>query len=135
MTKLAAPYQVVYRTPAVRFLVIGGLSFLVDFGALWVLLERGVVVPVAASIAWSTGFGINYTLNRVWTFDSDTRVTRSLFRYGVLAAGNLLITAGGLTAVAWLGIPVAPTKVVFTLTLSVVNFSSVPGVGVRGPQS
>lgn len=122
MTRLTAITEAVYRSPAARFLVIGGASFVVDFSVLHALVWNGITVSLAAGAAWSTGFVFNYGLNRVWTFASDAALTRSLFRYSLLAAANLVITVVGLSAVSALGMQLGAAKVGFTVALGIMNF-------------
>jgi putative flippase GtrA len=58
-------------TQAVRFLLTGGLSAIVDFG-LYVLLYRvvGMQPDLAKTIGWAAGTTTAYLLNRRWTFQA-----------------------------------------------------------------
>src|SRR6185369_5587189 len=56
---------------AVRFLIVGGLTFTVDETALFVL--HGVIglwLGLATVLAFAFAFGVNFGLNRVWVFAS-----------------------------------------------------------------
>lgn len=53
-----------------RYLVVGGLAFVVDFGLLYVLTEFvGIHYLASAAIAFLFGMLTNYWLSRVWVFD------------------------------------------------------------------
>lgn len=58
-------------TQAVRFLITGGLSAIVDFG-LYVLLYRiaGMQPDLAKTVGWIAGTTTAYLLNRRWTFQA-----------------------------------------------------------------
>jgi putative flippase GtrA len=58
-------------TQAVRFLLTGGLSAIVDFG-LYVLLYRvvGMQPDLAKTVGWVAGTTTAYLLNRRWTFQA-----------------------------------------------------------------
>jgi putative flippase GtrA len=53
-----------------QYTLVGGLAFLFDFGALFLLTERvGLHYLVSASIAFLIGLATNYLLCIVWIFD------------------------------------------------------------------
>lgn len=58
-----------------KFLVVGGLGFVIDFTIYYLLTEKIVIVPGVASII-SALFAIfsNYNLNNIWTF-KESKVT------------------------------------------------------------
>lgn len=56
-----------------RYLVAGGLAFVVDFGSLYLLTEyAGFHYLVSAAIAFIFGLLTNYLLSRLWVFDRRT---------------------------------------------------------------
>jgi|SRR5579863_3217736 len=56
-----------------RYLVVGGLAFVVDFGFLYVLTEiAGLYYLISAAIAFLFGLLTNYCLSRIWVFDRRT---------------------------------------------------------------
>jgi putative flippase GtrA len=69
-----------YNHHFVRYLLVGGTTFVLDFGIL-VLLHGGMHVGIAAatSVAYWTSIIYNFILNRYWTFDS--REKESLQRH------------------------------------------------------
>ncbi|MDR2906368.1 MAG: GtrA family protein [Bacteroidales bacterium] len=81
-----------------KFCVVGFSGVIVDFGATWLLKEKA---KVNKYIANSTGFILaatsNYFLNRVWTFESQSREIAteyaSFFAIALIGLGlnNLII--------------------------------------------
>jgi putative flippase GtrA len=56
-----------------RYLVVGGLAFVVDFGSLYLLTEfAGLHYLISAAIAFLFGLLTNYCLSRLWVFDRRT---------------------------------------------------------------
>ena len=119
---------------AVRFLIVGGLTFTVDETALFVL--HGVIglwLGLATVLAFAFAFGVNFGLNRVWVFasgrsggtpssSSEPVLGRQLGRYLLLVAVNLLATflfVPGLTA---LGVYYLVSKAVVAGVLAIMNY-------------
>jgi len=56
-----------------RYLVVGGVAFVIDFGSLYVLTEfAGLHYLTSAAVAFLLGLITNYWLSRVWVFDRRT---------------------------------------------------------------
>jgi putative flippase GtrA len=56
-----------------RYLVVGGLAFVVDFGLLYLLTEfAGFHYLISAAMAFLFGLLTNYFLSRLWVFDRRT---------------------------------------------------------------
>ena len=78
---------------AVRFLVVGGLSLVVDTGSLIVFHGwLGIWLPLATTMAFGVAFVVNFGLNRLWAFGSGGHMGRQLTRYGYLVIANLCLT-------------------------------------------
>ena len=69
-----------YRHHFVRYLLVGGTTFIIDFGIL-IGLHGGLKVGIAAatSVAYWVSIIYNFILNRYWTFDA--REKESLQRH------------------------------------------------------
>ncbi|WP_181408429.1 GtrA family protein [Schumannella sp. 10F1B-5-1] len=91
--------RIVISHPALRYLLVGGFCFLVDF-ALLALLKAvlGWPVWIATGVAFLVSFVVTYTLQRLVAFSADTPHGRALVRYAILVAINTvassLIVAG-----------------------------------------
>lgn len=60
-----------------RYLLVGGLAFLVDFGTLWGLTTGlGLHYLVSAALAFLLGLGVNYLLSVVWVFQQRRLASR-----------------------------------------------------------
>lgn len=58
-----------------RFLVVGGISFSVDFGLFTVLYALGVPHLVASATSFSTSVVLNYVLSRRYVFEIQENVS------------------------------------------------------------
>ena len=70
MTEAATP-QLGLRTQLVRFVLTGGLSAIVDYGLLVVLMAFGLEHTPAKILSFIAGTTTAYLINRRWTFNSD----------------------------------------------------------------
>lgn len=88
------------RKEAVRFfkfLVVGTVGFIVDFGTLTFLVEvMGFIPVVANTISFSLAVLSNFTFNRYWTYpDSRSKRRRiQLLQFGVVSIVGLAINNG-----------------------------------------
>jgi putative flippase GtrA len=56
-----------------RYIAVGGVAFVVDFGLLYLLTELlGLYYLISAAIAFLFGLLTNYSLSRLWVFDRRT---------------------------------------------------------------
>jgi len=84
-----------YRHHFIRYLFVGGSTFLIDFGLLIFLHSKeGVRVPVATTIGYWTSVVFNFSLNRWWTFDAgeNKNLHKHIATYGILLAVNYFFT-------------------------------------------
>lgn len=108
---------------AVRYLIVGGLSFAVDFGLLVLLREvlHWEVGPASAT-AFLSSLVFNFLVQRKFSFESAHRTHVSMIRYGLLVVANTLATV---LIVQWL----TPTllgymggKVISTAAMTIWNY-------------
>ncbi len=59
------------RTQLVRFVLTGGLSALVDFGLLVLLMQLGLGHTFAKALSFVAGTTTAYLINRRWTFRAE----------------------------------------------------------------
>lgn len=108
---------------AVRYLIVGGLSFAVDFGLLVLLREVSQwEVGLASATAFLTSLVFNFLVQRKFSFEATHRTHVSMIRYGLLVVANTLATV---LIVQWL----TPTvlgymggKVISTGAMTVWNY-------------
>lgn len=63
--------QPALRTQLIRFIITGGLSAIVDYGLLVVLMAVGLDYVPAKVLSFIAGTTTAYLINRRWTFVSD----------------------------------------------------------------
>lgn len=113
----------VWASSAVRYLFVGGLSFLFDVGVLW-LLHDGlhVPLPVATPIAFLLSFAVTYTLQRTLAFRAADGVAPSVIKYALLVAFNMVATTGIVWAFAAVGAPWLVGKVAAVFATTIWNY-------------
>ncbi len=78
-----------------RYLIVGGVAFLVDFGSLYLLTEWfGLYYLLSAAVAFLLGLTTNYLLSRVWVFDRRTmrNTTLEFLVFAVIGVVGLGLT-------------------------------------------
>ena len=85
-----APTRLALRTQLVRFVVTGGLSAVVDFGLLVVLMNlAGLDHTPAKALSFVAGTTTAYLINRRWTFQAEPskrRFAAVVVLYGITFA-------------------------------------------------
>lgn len=77
-------------TQFLRYVIVGGMAFLVDFGSLYALTEFvGLPYLVSAALAFLLGLFTNYALSISWVFSSRKLGNRWL-EFGVFALIGLV---------------------------------------------
>jgi putative flippase GtrA len=113
------------KTQALRFIITGGLSAIVDFGLYVLGLAAGLNVNVAKSLSFIAGTITAYLINRRWTFQAPPSTSRFIavcvlyaLTYGVQVGINYLFYVR-FAAYPW-RVPVA--FVIAQGTATVINF-------------
>jgi putative flippase GtrA len=103
-----------YRHSFVRYVVIGGTSFVIDFLLLVALHGSvGMNVLVAASISYWTSIIFNFLANRFWTFEAtEQSIMKHVAAYLLLLAANYLFTIAIIALGQQLGIHYTIAKVI-----------------------
>lgn len=107
-----------------RYLLVGGASFALEYGLYW-LLYRWLGLPYlwANSSAYLTVFVVNFLLNRSWTFGSSGHMGRQALLYLLLVLFNLLASNVALYLLVELAqVPALVAKVVVMLMIVSWNF-------------
>jgi putative flippase GtrA len=74
-----------------RYLLVGGSSFLLEYGLFYILLELcSINYLIANSIVYSTVTVINFALNRLWTFRSTKNLRLQISLYLSLIMFNFI---------------------------------------------
>ena len=120
-----------------RFLVTGGLSYLVDVGTLVALNSgAGWSVGAATTGAYLVAFFFTFTLNRLWVFRADhSPAAGQATRYLLLVGVNYLLTLGIVLGLNSLGVPVVVAKTVATVVIALSNFFLYRGWVFRAPDA
>jgi putative flippase GtrA len=93
MEKVKTTVSFLYKHHFVRYLLVGGSTFVLDFGTL--VLLHGVFsfgIAASTSVAYWLSIIYNFTLNRYWTFDAREKdsLQRHITTYFMLLVVNYL---------------------------------------------
>lgn len=89
-----------YEHPLVRYIFVGGTTFVLDLGLLIILHKPvGLGLALATSIAYWAAIAYNFFLNRSWTFSIKEKedLSKHLVNYLALLAVNYLFTVAFVT--------------------------------------
>ena len=106
------------------YLVIGGLTVVVDIGLLVLLHESfGVPLGVATTVAFCTAVVVNFLLNRTAMSSWGSRgLTQHALRYGSLVVANYVITLVVVTTAGHVGNRYLVAKVAVVAASTLWNF-------------
>ena len=107
------------------FAIIGAFTLSVDL-TLLSLLRDHTRLPLAAavSIAYVFAFGLNFVLNRTANFRSHAPVGGQLVRYAFVLVGDYLLTVGGSTGLAALGLNFQLARLTASFFVAVFTYSA-----------
>ncbi len=116
------------RIQLLRYFVVGGTAFAVDFGLLWLLTESaGLHYVLSAALAFTAGLTVNYALSVIWVFNRHALRSRAaefaLFAViGVVGLGLNEAILWGLTE--WAGVHYLASKTVAAAVVFAWNFTA-----------
>jgi putative flippase GtrA len=111
------------RNSAFRYLLFGGLSFLVDFGLLVLFREAfRWNLALASATAFLLSFAFSFTVQKLFAFKSGHRTHVSLVRYAILVAGNTIATVIIVQLLSLTGLGYGGAKVVSTAATTLWNY-------------
>lgn len=93
MDKVRETTMFLYRHHFVRYLIVGGSTFVLDFGILYILHGKaGFGIAGATSVAYWVSIIYNFILNRYWTFDIKEKenLQKHITTYFILLVINYL---------------------------------------------
>lgn len=108
---------------ATRYLLVGGLAFLVDIGLLAFFHEiLGWPLAVSTPTAFLLSFALTFVLQRQLTFQTSAKVVGSAVRYTLLVIFNAVATTFIVAGGAAIGLPWEWAKVVAVASTTVWNY-------------
>ena len=111
------------RHPLVKYLVIGGLSFIIDAGILWFCTSVvGWDLWVGATIGYWVGLLVNFMLNRLLMGRPSSSLVRQTIRYGILLGINFLVTLGFLHLAGDWGLAIIVAKTIIVAASTCWNY-------------
>lgn len=112
-----------YGHPAVRYLLAGGVCFLLDFGLLALLHEVfGWPTWLSAGISFLVSFAFTYSIQRMFSFSSRAPHGRALVKYTILVGINTVATIAIVALVDKSALSWAGGKVIATLITTAWNY-------------
>ena len=103
MQQAKAAARTLYYHHFVRYLFVGGTTFVLDFALLFFFkLQLKTSLAVATTVGYWVSIVYNFYLNRWWTFSAAEKASlrRRALAYAVLLGFNYLFTLGFISAVS-----------------------------------
>jgi putative flippase GtrA len=107
-----------------RYVVIGGLSVVIDVGLLLILHSIvGVPLTIATTVAFLVSLVANFIANRTMMAGSERdQLMRHASRYAVLVVANLAITVAVVSGAEHVGVPYVLGKLAVVAASTCWNF-------------
>jgi putative flippase GtrA len=120
----------------IRYLFVGGIAFIVDFGLLYLLTEKvRIYYLLSASISFIAGLVVNYVLSIIWVFNNRIVSKKSVefIIFTVIGIVGLILN----NFLLWyftemLGLYYLISKIIATLSTLIWNFAARKLVLFRG---
>lgn len=80
-----------------RYLFVGGIAYIVDFGFLFILTEYvHLHYILSASLSFLAGLLVNYAISKIWVFSKGTVVNKQVefMIFGLIGLVGLALNAG-----------------------------------------
>lgn len=109
-----------------RYFFVGGIAFIVDYSALFLLTEyAGLYYLISAAIAFTLGLIVNYIISISWVFNNQTFKNRSteFLIFAVIGCVGLVLNAGIMYVFTdFLGTYYMVSKIISTVLVFFWNF-------------
>lgn len=95
MARAKSFLRFLYQHPFVRYVFVGGSTFVIDFTLLYVLHESlDINLPISTTVAYWASIVYNFMLNRWWTFSAseNKKLHKHATAYLVLLGFNYIFT-------------------------------------------
>lgn len=114
--------QKTFRNSAFKYLLVGGLSFLLDYGLLYLFHEIiGIRLWISTGISFLASFFFNFTLQKMFAFNSQKGTVASLAMYLLLVIFNAFATVA-IVSFLYSFITWQIAKIVATILTTVWNY-------------
>ena len=110
-----------------KYVVVGGIAFLINVSALFLLTEyAGLYYVVSSALAFLAAFAANFLLQRIWTFSNRSRThlrRHALQFFALQVISNLLLNAALLyLLVEYLHLWYILAQILVSLSMAVITF-------------
>ncbi|MEC5385111.1 GtrA family protein [Uliginosibacterium sp. H3] len=112
-------------TAFIKYVVVGGAAFVVDFGLFSLCISGGMHYLIAVTLGFCAGLITNYMLCVLWVWrGTQARTLRDIAVFTLVGLGGLALTWLGMwICVELLHWPERPSKVLLAAAVLVWNFS------------
>jgi putative flippase GtrA len=109
----------------VKYVVVGGAAFVVDFGLFSLCISGGLHYLIAVTLGFCAGLLANYTLCVLWVWrGTQARTLRDIAVFTLVGLGGLALTWLGMwICIDLLHWPARPSKILLAAAVLVWNFS------------